>query len=200
MPQETATAPPRKCGIAGLDTQKGLSHCGMAETYLDTLTIYANNALAAADEIEGYWRKGDIENTTVKVHALKSTSRAIGAEKLGMLAEKLETAGKTGETATLSADIGRLLADLRALGAALTPLRAPEKAKGDELPLISGDELREAYDTLRELAVNLDADSAKLTFAYLDGFRLPQSERGRVEALRRAITEFDWDKVETLLG
>ncbi len=40
----------------------------------------------------------------MKVHALKSTSRAIGAESLGTLAEKLELAGKSGEEAVNCSD------------------------------------------------------------------------------------------------
>nr|MCR5347324.1 response regulator [Fretibacterium sp.] len=71
--------------IGEIDTASGLKHCGGEEGYLETLKIYGENAEANADEIGKFWRARDIANTTIKVHALKSTSRAVGAEALGAL-------------------------------------------------------------------------------------------------------------------
>ena len=199
---EAAPLPDWLYAVDGLDTERGLLHCGTEETYLDTLTIYAKNAAAAADEIEGLWSAGDVGNTTVKVHALKSMSRTIGALELGALAEKLELAGKAGDTQTLSAELGELLRRFRALGTALAPLLASGEPRADDasLPLISEDALREAYDSLREFAASMDSDSAAYVLSYLDGFRLPEDERGRVERLRRAVDYFDWDRIDEILS
>ena len=199
---EAAPLPDWLQTVGGLDTEQGLLHCGTEETYLDTLTIYAKNAPAAADEIEGLWSAGDVGNTTVKVHALKSMSRTIGALELGALAEKLELAGKAGDTQTLSTELGELLRRFRALGTALAPLCASDEARAEDasLPLISEDALREAYDSLRELAVSMDSDSAAYVLGYLDGFRVPESERERVERLRKAIRNFDWDRIDEILS
>ncbi|MBE7004839.1 MAG: response regulator [Ruminococcaceae bacterium] len=186
--------------IDGLDAGQGLSHCGTVETYLDTLTIYGSNAADSADEIEALWRAGDLANTTVKVHAIKSLSRTIGAEGIGALAEKLEYAGKAGDADALGAELPDLLRRVRALSAALAPLCASDEAAEDEsLPLLSDEALQEAYDGLRELAANMDADSAAFVFDYLAGFRIPQGERERVEKLKRAVKGFDWEQVNELL-
>ncbi|MBQ9419996.1 MAG: response regulator, partial [Synergistaceae bacterium] len=174
--------------IDEVDVDAGLKHCGDAEAYLDTLKIYGSYSATGADEIEGFWRARDIANTTVKVHALKSTSRAIGAESLGTLAEKLELAG--------------LLKRYRALGTALSPLYAPAKNSHDdkELPLISESELREAYNSIRECASSLDSEGAVYALDYLGGFRLSDSESQRVEQLRNAVDDFDWDRVNEILA
>jgi len=186
--------------IDGIDLDMGLRHCGTADTYLNTLTIFAKNAAAGADELERFRAANDASNATVKVHALKSMSRTIGAEDLGALAEKLELAGKAGDAKTLFDGLDTLLPRFRALGEALAPLCAPEETAADEtLPPISDDELRDAYDSLRELAANLDADNAKFVLDSLSGHRMPDAERGRVEALRRAVGEFDWERVNMLL-
>ena len=187
--------------VEDLDTASGLLHCGTEETYLDTLTIYAKNAPASADEIERLWGEGDLENTTVKVHALKSMSRTIGAEALGALAEKLEFAGKAGDAAAVGAELGDLLARFRALGAALSPLCAPAAAEEDEsLPLISDAELREAYDGIREFAASMDSDGAAYVLDYLKGFRLPAEEQPRADALRQAVANYDWDQIDGILS
>ena len=187
-------------GIDGLDAGQGLSHCGSEETYLDTLTIYGKNAPASADEIESLWRAGDIANTTVKVHAIKSLSRAIGAEGIGALAEKLELAGKAGDADAVGAELGDLLARIRALCVSLAPLCGGDEAAEDEsLPLISGDELSEAYEELRGFAAGMDAQSAAYVFDFLAGYRLPQDERERVKKVKRAIDAFEWEQAGELL-
>ena len=185
--------------VDGLDVASGIRHCGTEDTYLDTLTIYAKNAAGNADEIEHFWNAGDVANTVVKVHALKSTSRAVGAEDLGALAEKLELAGKAGDTATLGAELDDLLARFRALAQSLAPLHATEQVSED-MPDATDEQLREAYDTLREFAANLDTDGAVFVLDRLDGFRLPEAERARCSALRRAVEGFAWEQIDDILN
>ena len=188
------------CKIEEIDTGLGLQRCGGGESYLDLLKIYAEDAAPNAEKIENFWRARDLSNTTIKVHALKSTSRAIGADDLGALAEKLEFAGKAGDEGTLDAELDGLLERYRALGAALSPLYAPAKETQGELPLISENELSEAYQSIREFAENMDADSAEYALSYLDGFRIPEGEQERVERLRDAVRNFDWDRVNEILS
>ncbi|MCR5347367.1 MAG: response regulator [Fretibacterium sp.] len=187
--------------IGEIDTVSGLKHCGGEEGYLETLKIYGGNAETTADEIENFWRARDIASTTLKVHALKSTSRAIGAEALGALAEKLEFAGKAGDEAALDTELEGLLDRFRALGAALSPLYVPleETRSSEDLPLISEDELRDAYESLHEFAVALDSDSVNYVLDFLDGFQIPESEQERVKQLRRAAGTFDWDSINAIL-
>ena len=201
-PEQKTELPEWLYGIDELDVEAGLKHCGDEEAYLDSLKIYGSYSAAGADEIAGFWRVRDIANTTVKVHALKSTSRAIGAESLGTLAEKLELAGKSGDESVLDADLAGLLERYRALGAALSPLYAPAKNAQDdkELPIISENELREAYNSIRECAMSLDSEGALYALDYLNGFRLPESERQRSEQLRDAVNDFDWDRVNEILA
>ncbi|MCR4818139.1 MAG: response regulator, partial [Fretibacterium sp.] len=188
--------------IGEIDPESGLKHCGGGEGFLETLKIYGENTAANAEEIENFWRARDMANTTIKVHALKSTSRAIGAEELGALAEKLELAGKAGDEAALDAELDGLLARYRALGEALSPLYAPaQEARSKEaLPLISEEELREAYDSIREFTANLDADSITYALDYLGGFRVPEGEKERVEQLRAAARSFDWDRIKDIIS
>jgi len=198
---EDAALPDWLRAVDELDVAQGLSRCGTAETYLDTLAVYAKNAASAADEIEKLWRAGDAGGVTVKVHALKSTSRAIGAEELGALAEKLEAAGKAGDTRTLEAELGGLLARFRALGTALAPLCETDAPRDDSgLPPLPEGKLREAYDSLREFAANMDSDGAAYVLDYLAGFRIPEGERERVRRARQAVENYDWDKIEGILS
>lgn len=67
-------------------------------------------------------KSGDIQNATIKIHALKSSSRIIGALDLGELAEELEAAGNENNTEKLDERIDELLLRYRKIGEALSPL------------------------------------------------------------------------------
>ena len=56
------------------------------------------------------------------------------------------------------------------------------------------------YESIREFAENLDEESAEYALTYLDGFRIPESERERVEQIRAAIRGFDWARVKEILS
>ena len=88
----------------------------------------------------------------------------------------------------------------RALGAALSPLYAPAKKTDEDLPLISDDELRETYDSIRDFAANFDTDSMAYALEYLDGFRIPEGEKERVEQLRHAIESFNRSRINEILS
>ena len=66
--------------------------------------------------------------------------------------------------------------------------------------MITDEELLEAYDSMREFIVSLDSDSMSYIINYLDGFRIPENERERVEGLRKAVGSYDWDRVNELLS
>ncbi len=106
-----------------LDIDSGLTYCGDAEDYIMALEMYSDSADNKAEEIETYWAARDIKNTTVKVHALKSASRAIGALKLGEYAAELEQAGKNGDEEILDIKLKELLSRYRKLGRDLEPLK-----------------------------------------------------------------------------
>ncbi|MBQ7267847.1 MAG: hypothetical protein IJR11_05695, partial [Synergistaceae bacterium] len=67
-------------------------------------------------------------------------------------------------------------------------------------PIISENELREAYNSIRECALSLDTEGAVYALDYLEGFRLSESDMNRVEQLRRAVDDFDWDRVNEILA
>ena len=182
--------------IQEIETGKGMLHCGNTETYLATLTTYANTAAACADDIERYLCDGDIRNATVKIHSLKSTSRVIGAMDLGALAEELEAAGNANDTEKLNERTGELLERCRAFVSCLSPLTDTD----EELPLISGDELNEAYTLIREFLSVEDYESVMQVIDGLGGYSFPEGEKVRCAALKKAAAEFDYDTMKKIMG
>ena len=191
--------PEKLFAISEIDTVSGLKHCGTPEVYMETLSVYESTVRSNSEEIGNFWNTGDIANATIKIHALKSTSRAIGADGLGALAERLETAGKANDTETLAAEIDGLIARYRALGEALSELFDTGGADEDK-PLIPEDMLHKTYDAIKEYAENFDIDGAALAIDSLGKYRLPDSEKERYKQLKEAADNFDWDAVYEIAG
>lgn len=86
-----------KAVIPDIDFEKGVNYCaGDEDFYIDVLGDYvAENRKA---EMEDLFASENYADYAVEVHALKSTSRTLGLEKMGNLAEKLEHAAKDGDT------------------------------------------------------------------------------------------------------
>ncbi len=181
--------------ISEIDADEGIRHCGGTETYMLSITTYAGTVSAAADEAENLLKSGDIHGATVKIHALKSTSRVIGAMELGALAEELEAAGNANDTEKLNARADELFTRCRALGEQLSPL-----LKNDDLQMISDDELNEAYTLIREFLSVDDLESVMQIIGGLDGYSFPDSEKQRCEALKKAAREFDYDAMKNIMG
>ena len=187
--------------IEELDVNSGLIHCGSRESYMITLKMYLDAAPRNADDIEKYWAVRDLKNTTIKVHALKSTSRVIGALRLGDFAARLEKAGDMGDTDTLDNEIDELLTRYRKLIGELEPLNeADNEAADDGRPLISGQDLNEAYTALSEFCDSYDYDSVVHIVESLSGYRFPEEEATRFDAIKKAVDNFDYELIPGILS
>ncbi len=184
--------------IEAIDINEGVSRCGGNENYLETLKVYAEDAEDGAALIESLWNERDIPGLTVKVHALKSTSRVVGAMKLGALAEMLEKAGNDGDTDTIAENIDTLIAEYRRLGDELSRISGEGENDGN-LPLMPTEKLHEAYDALREIAGSFDYDSVLFVMDSLKGYRIPPDEAERFGKLKKAVAKPDWDMIKQVL-
>ncbi len=198
QPEAVPQLPEWLTAVGEIDTAEGVKHCGDTDAYLETLSVYAECAADNADELERLWRERDIPGFTVKVHALKSTSRVIGASELGGRAERLEKAGDSGDIKLLEAETDALIADYRSLGSALAPLVKQEQA--DDLPEMPEEKLREAYAAIRELSEMFDYDSVTFIMDSLSEYRVPEEERERYETLKKAVSKPDWDMIKNVLA
>lgn len=182
-----------------LDVGSGLNHCGSGESYMTTLKMYLDTAAKNADDIESFWAAGDIKNTTIKIHALKSTSRVIGALELGEFAARLEKAGDHGDTETIDRELAGLLSQYRKLAEDLEPLNEHPDPESDERPLITEEELNEAYRTLSEFCASFDFDSVVHVAQTLEGYRIPEDEATRVDAIIKAVDNFDYEMIPGII-
>ncbi|MBQ7507549.1 MAG: response regulator [Lachnospiraceae bacterium] len=80
---------------AGFSTKDGLSYCVDNEIYLEILGQYEEEYDEKAGKLEASYRERNWKNYKVHAHALKSTSRTVGAKATFELAKALEHAADT---------------------------------------------------------------------------------------------------------
>ena len=182
-------------GIKGLDVAAGLSNCGSRDNYMSALRIFRDTYEAKANEIRSLFNSGDIKNYTVKVHALKSSARIIGAGLLSELARKLETAGNESNMDEINKETGHLLEMYDRMGIAIGSLFAEKET---DKPLIDETTLGDAYRSMREFAGLMDYDLVKMVLdSVTDEFSLKKDDADRFRRIREALMKLDWDAVSS---
>ncbi|MCR4797779.1 MAG: Hpt domain-containing protein, partial [Lachnospiraceae bacterium] len=181
----------RLSGIPEIDVHAGIKNSGSKEGYGSVLLVFHQTAEAKAKEIEDLLQAGDIENYTIKVYALKSSARIIGAMELSEQAKALEDAGKRKDMDYISGHNQRLLEMYRALDEKLKILDHKE----DGLPKIDDAALQEAYQTIIEIAGCMDYGMMEDMIADVQGYDLPESDRLRICRIEKMLMELDWDGI-----
>ena len=177
---------------------------GTKELLAATVRQFYEDIVENADAILQYLLQGDYGNYTIRVHALKSSARLIGATFLSAEARSLEEAGNRVMDGTLSDKVLKertpcMLQDYRALLDILKPFAGSTGADASEdAPLISDDELAEAYEAIHEFAQMYDINSVDSIVAQLKEYRIPENEEERVKKIAQAARGSDWETLGKL--
>jgi CheY-like chemotaxis protein len=162
--EEDTPLPDWLSDIPLISTRRGVEFCGGNQEYLDALKIFAASIEERADELEKLYKSHDYKGYAVKVHALKSMAKSIGAAELSELAAEMEEAGKKKDLAALTAGADVLLSLYRSLNEPLKRL-AEEKEKQPDDEKETQNLVTERRHTL--LLVDDDEDFLALTTRWL---------------------------------
>ena len=184
--------------VDGIDVAEGVKNSGGVSSFIYSLNMFNDTIDSNSEVIENAYNDGDIRLYTVKVHALKSSARIIGATALSKLAEALELAGNKEDLDFINGNTGRLMTDYRAYKEKLSPLNKTEAS--DEREPIPDDELKDAYDALKEVIPQMDYDAVEMIIAQLNEYKLPDEDSGKIAKLEKMLKTFDWDGMEELIG
>ncbi len=163
-------------GGLGIDPETGIAYTGGKDRYLSALQRFYGGYEANRAKVEEFFQQKDIENYMIKVHALKSNAKMIGAASLSAGFERLESAARDGDTDVIEEETGTVLDRYAALVEGLTPIGTMEKvnAAGE----ISVEEAREIVRVLLAALDDFDDETAASLVKKLSGypFRLTQKE------------------------
>ncbi len=181
-----------------VDIRLGVENCGGNDAYREALKSYMEAIDDNAAAIENALVNGRIDDYTIKVHALKSSSKIVGAIEIGTLAEELERAGNENNMEVINAFTDELLSYYKSLGYVLKRYMIDEDEKGEK-PEISPEKLAEAYSAIKEIAQLFDYDSLTAIIESIEEYEIPDSEQEKYESLKKAINNADWDAINKLV-
>ena len=143
----------------GFNTKSGLVYCrGDREYYEQLISMFAKNGENKLKDIETSYQKEDYKDYQIRVHALKSSSKMVGADTLSDMAKAAEEAAKNQDADYIRENHGELITKYQetiqdiweALGSGDSNLSGEDVAAGTE---VSKEEL---LRLLSELKGNLD--------------------------------------------
>ena len=176
----------------GLDYENAVKFCSSEEVLAKTLEQFYNSIEPNSLEIENYFNIKDYKNYTIKVHALKSSARLIGAEGLSQEAMHLEDCGNNLDIDSIKNLTPKLLKDYRDYKAKLSPLYAKAEAELAAAPEIDINTLNEAYEAIAEFAENFDIDTIDEILENLRKYKMPEAERDKFNAIDKSVRNSDW--------
>ena len=186
--------------IKEIDVETAVAHCGSARIYLDILHAFADMIGECVDDAQEYLSKNDLGNVEVKIHAIKSELRTIGAYKLGEFAEGLERAAKEGNVSELNSKAGALFKRTRELESRFAALRSEEITNDESLPVITEDELHDIYKRISESAEDFDYDTADELIRSLKNYHIREEHLATVKKLLHISENVDYDQISSVVG
>ncbi|MBR5376725.1 MAG: DegV family EDD domain-containing protein [Lachnospiraceae bacterium] len=187
--------------LEDIDGEAALRNSGSEEALSQIIKIFLESVPVRTEEIEGFYSSGDWKNYTIKVHALKSSAKLIGAMGLAEKAQLLEDAGKSGDTGYIRENQAAFMEDLRALAAAVSSLfPKPEEEKEDLRPVADDFLMESVYDELRAAADEMDHLKIEGIINEMKDYAIPEKEERRYGEICQKAEVLDYEGILNLLG
>lgn len=195
--QQQEVLPP---AIKDLDTAAALKLLGSAKLFWNVLKDYYHAIPKKHALIKQYAEKKDWHNYTIEVHALKSASKQIGANKLSEDAAELEAAGNALNEQLILKKTPDLLELYAHYEEILKPFFPEEDATStNDKELINKTVLLEAFEKLQGALDELDMDGMEAVKDTLSQYRYEGHSLDLYKKLCSAIDELDPDACEAIM-
>ncbi len=185
--------------VEGISKEEGIKNSGGISNYIFSLNMFLDTIDQNAKVIRDAYEEDNIRLYTIKVHALKSSARIIGALELSALAASLEDAGNKEDKDFIDQHTAKLLDDYESFKTKLEKLNEGKEDDSGKEP-IPEEELAEAYEALREIIPQMDYDSVEMILDQVGEYALPKEDGERMAKIRTLLKSLDWDGMEALMA
>ena len=119
---------------------------------------------------------------------------------MSKLAEKLEEAGNKENKEFIDMYTDELLKGYMEYEDKLS--RLAESADQDDSGKedIPEDELKDAYEALRDMIPQMDYDAVEMILDQLKGYNLPKEDKEKMAELAKKLKVFDWEGMEAIIN
>lgn len=183
--------------IPGVDSKAAFAKMGSMSVYQELINYYYKNVDKKAEVIENAFAKQDWARYTTEVHALKSSSRQLGAMELGAMAEQLENAGHDMNITFIQANTAELMKQYRELKNNLEPfVQIEETVDGNEQ--LTTEQIQEFLNGMLNAIAELDVDQLTENVKQLSNGRFEEPMKSWVASLQTAVEDYDFEQCEMI--
>lgn len=191
-----------------INIKKAVSMTDSFEIWLSVTKLFISLIGENADFIEQAFNAGKYQDYTIKVHALKSSARIVGAEKLSLMAEELEKEGNELQAMSdipqeylneLKTKTDDMLNYYRSYIDLLEPVKNYGEADDSEKLDAGDEEISAIKNKILEACDNCDLVTVEEEFAQLKKIKLPEEHERKMEELTKAIENIEFDDIAELL-
>lgn len=176
-----------------INIDDGLYFCGSLEAYIKFLKKFNNTFDKRLEEINGFYSLWDLKNYTIKVHALKSVLKMIGASGLGERAQELENAGKQGDYDYIRANHEEFISIAGILRDTLA--KTLHASEDPAAPVADRDLMKRVFEEIGSAAEDMDCNRLERIFTEMKDYSIPEADRDLYEKLKDASQEYDYDTI-----
>lgn len=186
--------------VGDLDTASALRLLGSPKLFWTILKKYYEAIEPKSVAIKKYEQDGDVKAYTIEVHALKSSSKQIGAWKLAALAEELELAGKQNDLDTIKKKTDQLLQLYVAYLDVFKPFVGEKKEQGKgQKKYASRAQMQEFFARMEEVIEELDMDGMENMIAQMERYAYKGNAVGYFEELKTAVGNIDVELCDAII-
>jgi signal transduction histidine kinase/CheY-like chemotaxis protein len=185
--------------IDGIVADDALRYAGGdQEEYLHNLKLYLDEYEEKKELLERFYEAGDLDNYQIQAHAVKSTSRLIGANDLSDLARGMEEAASQGDADRVRAGHEKFMErfDYQAGCIADTIQELGMDGGKVELSAVTPEELQSFCKSLEESLAEFDMDAIRERVEELQGFDILKNIK---DVMQTAADNFDYDSIQEQL-
>ncbi|MCR5591201.1 MAG: response regulator [Lachnospiraceae bacterium] len=184
----------------GINVDEAIKNSGGISNFIYSLEMFLDTIEDNSKVIKDAYDSENIRLYTIKVHALKTSARIVGAMALSQLAEKLEEAGNHEDMEFIYANTDKLLSEYHEFTEKLERLKAKEEADDEAgKEPISEEELEDAYAALLETVPQMDYDAVEMIIQQVQSYALPTEDYEKMKKLMALLKKYEWEKMEELI-
>lgn len=185
--------------VGDLDTKSAMKLLGNEKLFWSVLRDYYKVIDKKCRRIQELMDKRDWAGYTIEVHALKSSSRQIGAISLAEKAAAMEMAGNARDTARIYRCTEEMLQQYRAYLPVLEPFFREKEEDNAGKKNISADMLHQLFTEMRNALDNLDSDSMEAVVDMMEQYYYQDWQKDLFGQLKNAVDDIDVDTCEEII-
>ena len=185
--------------IEEIDFDAAMKNAGNEDTLIEIAESFVRTGRENLDLLGRFLEDRNLEDFTVRVHAVKSSAKIMGDEELSKKALRLEELGNKKDIGMIRASFDGFMTDYEELVGKLSECaKVLESPEGGELPPLSDDDLSDYLHRMTLLIDAFEYDEARMIAGMLLDHDL-KDRRSSMEKIREALEDFDGDEAMKLI-